>query len=130
MKKTRWGDYETTVKFAVWSNFTVHVVFTDNIARSRTGRYETAGAAADPDTAALFTRGAGGYGHLFFQSDACARIIAHECWHALWWMFQWAGATTWDNETTAYHIGYLVGKVSEFQAKVLGVKSSSKKRSS
>ena len=122
-------DYQTRIKFDVWSDFKVYVVFTEDLAKSRIKRYETAGVASDSDTGALYTRGAGGYGHLFFKTDASAEVIAHECFHALWHMFNWAGVQEWDNETAAYHIGYLVGKVSLFQAKVLGIKSSNKKRS-
>lgn len=118
MKRTKADDFETVVKFDVWSAFKAHIVFTDDLAASRITRYETAGVAGDSSTEALFTRGAGGYGHLFFRPDACARVIAHECWHAIWWMMTWAGVEDWDNETLAYHLGYLVGKVSEFQAKV------------
>lgn len=119
MKPTKFEDYETLVKFDTWSDFKVHVVFSHDLAKARVKRYGTAGVAAEDGTAALFTRGNGGYGHLFLKPDACARIIAHECWHAVWWMFKWAGVEDWDNETCAYHLGYLVGRVSDFQAKVL-----------
>lgn len=119
MKPTKHGDFEEVVKFDVWSNFKVHIIFTDDLVESRIARYETAGVAGEFGTEALFTRGAGGYGHLFFKHDACARVIAHECWHAIWWMMTWAGVKDWDNETLAYHLGYLVGRASEFQAKVL-----------
>jgi hypothetical protein len=128
MKKTKFGDYEQKVLFEVWSNYAVHIVFTDDLAKSRIARYGSAGAAGDIGTGALFTRGNGGYGHLFFQIDACARVLTHEAWHAVWAMFEWAGVKDWDNETVAYHLGYLVGKISDFQAKVLGVKSSSRKQ--
>jgi hypothetical protein len=119
----KFKDHQTVVVFPAWSEFKIYAIFTDDLAASRIRRYETAGAAGDSSVSALFTRGAGNYGHLFFKPDASAEIITHECWHAIWWMFTWAGVTNWDNETTAYHLGYLVGKVSEFQAKILGVKS-------
>ena len=122
MKKTKHNDYETCVKFDVWSEFKTYIIFTGDLAASRRRRYETAGAAGEEGTSALFTRGAGAYGHLFFRYDASAEVIAHECWHAIHAMFAWAGVKDWDNETVAYHLGYLVGRVSAFQAKVLGVK--------
>jgi hypothetical protein len=125
---TRLTDHQIVVTFNVWSDFKVYVVFTKDLAASRIKRYETAGVAADSSTAALFTKGAGGYGHLFFKPDACAEIIAHECCHAVWYLFEWAGVAKWDNETLAYHIGHLVGRVSEFQAEVL--KNGSAKRKS
>jgi len=117
--KRKHEDFEKVVKFNVWSDYRVYIVFTDDLAKSRIARYETAGVASESGTAALFTRGAGGYGHLFFKMDAAAGIIAHECVHAIWAMFDWAGVKQWDNETLAYHLGYLVGEASEFQAKVL-----------
>ena len=118
-KNKAFKDYQAVAKFDVWSDFKIYIVFTEDLAKSRIRRYETAGLAADSSTAALFTRGAGGYGLLFFKPDASAEVIAHECCHAVWYMFDWAGVKKWDNETLAYHLGYLVGLVSLFQAKVL-----------
>jgi hypothetical protein len=115
--KTHHGDYQEVLRFPVWSGYRVYVVFTEDIAKSRMARYGTVGNAPGAD--ALFTRGAGGYGHLFYKPAAAAGVIAHEAWHALWAMFKWAGVKKWDNETVAYHLGYLVGTVSRFQAKVL-----------
>src|SRR5208282_5398543 len=117
--KRKYKDFEKIIKFDIWSDFKVHVVFTTDLAQSRIERYDSAGAAADSSTAALFTRGAGGYGHIFFKPAACAQVIAHECCHAIWYMFEWAGVEKWDNETLAYHLGYLVGRVTDFQTKVL-----------
>jgi hypothetical protein len=116
-------DHQASFTFAVWSSFKVYFVFTDDLVASRRKRYGTAGAAADGTIDALFTRGAGGYGHLFFKKDASAAIITHECCHAIWYLFEWAGVQKWDNETLAYHLGHLVGRVSDFQAKVLHSKN-------
>lgn len=126
--KTKHGDFEKRVTFNVWSDYKVYIVFTDDLASSRIARYETAGVAGEFGTAALFTRRTGGYGHLFFHKDACARVITHECVHAIWTLFDWAGVKQWDNETLAYHLGYLVGEVSDFQAKVLRSKIQRSKR--
>ncbi len=123
--KTRHGDYEKSVHFTVWSDFEVHVVFSNDLNASKRARYHCDGPG---NASAFFTRGEGGHGHIFYKMDVAAETIAHEAWHAIHYMFEWAGVTEFDNETCAYHLGYLVGMISAFQAKVLGVKSSNTKR--
>lgn len=130
MKTTRFGDYEDVVTFEVWSNYRVHIVFTENIPESRKARYGTYG--NSEDAGALHTRGEGGHGHLFYRPTASAEQIAHEAVHAVWTLFAWAGVEKWDNETFAYHVGHLVGRISLFQRKVLdrlGVKAGEKEKS-
>jgi hypothetical protein len=132
MKKTLHNDYEKVIRFSVWSNYDVHIIFTDDIVKSRMGRYGTAGAAGSGQTGAMHSTTQDGHSHLFYKPTASAEIITHEAFHAIWCMFNWAGVQDWDNETTAYHLGWLVGHITKFQSKVvnevLGVKSSTKKR--
>lgn len=142
MKKTRFDDYERVINFAVWSNYDVHVIFTDSIATSRKERYGTVG--QGEDAGALHTSGVGGHSHLFFKIEHCpSGVIAHESWHAVYClMTEWAGVKDLDNETVAYHLGYLVQKIVDFRDdlidagvgvwtkpnKSFGVKSSSRKK--
>src|ERR1039458_5704373 len=149
MKKTKFGDYERVVTFTVWSEYDVHIVFTEDIGRSRKARYGTYGLC--DSAGALHVSAEHGHAHIFFKlSGAPTGIIAHECWHAIYhMMIEWAGVTELDNEAVAYHLGYLVQKVIDFrealihsgvfapgwddkqalrQSKVLGVKSSSRKQ--
>lgn len=123
MKPTKYGDYEKVVVFHAWAGYQVHVVFSGDLARSRRGRYGSTGIAEEPKTAAFHTSTEDGHSHIFFKPDASAGVIAHESWHAIYRMFDWAGVIRFDNEATAYHLGHLVGAVSDFQRKVLGVKS-------
>ena len=51
---------------------------------------------------------------LFFPFTANASTIGHECWHAVRRMLLFAG-TDLENETVAYHLGWLIGEVTKFQ---------------
>ena len=127
MKRTRHGDFEKVIRFPVWSNYDVHVIFTDDIIKSRMGRYGTAGAAGSGQTGAMHSSTGDGHSHLFYKPAASAEIITHEAFHAIWQMFAWSGVDRWDNETTAYHLGHLVGKITTFQSKVLRGKIQTKR---
>lgn len=122
MKKTRHNDYEEKVVFSVWAGYTVHIIFTESLVSSRFARYTTAGS-IDDQTSALHSCTGDGHSHLFLSPEASAEVIAHEAFHAIWAILDWAGVEKYDNETLAYHLGHLVGHVSRFQAKVLDVKS-------
>jgi hypothetical protein len=145
IKKTRYDDYERTLCFDVWSGYTVHVVFTENIGMSRFARYGSYGAA--DNAGALHCSAERGHSHLFFKLGyPLAGTVAHECWHAVYsMMMDWAGVRDLDNETIAYHLGHLVQFVSNFwndmmdegirtdgcalqQSKSLGVKSGGRKK--
>lgn len=145
MKICKDGDYERKVTFDAWNSYDVFIVFTESIAQSRTKRYGSAG--GSDGAKALHVSAEGGRSHLFFKiGNAPSGVIAHECWHAIRrMMVEWAGVEDLDNETVAYHLGWLVGKVVDFrndlidagvgmgsialkQSRVLGVKSSSRKQ--
>ena len=64
MKQTRYGDYERNIRFDVWSNYGVYVVFTHDIGMSRTARYGSEGKAESAQ--ALHTSSEDGVSHLFF----------------------------------------------------------------
>jgi hypothetical protein len=128
VKKTKHGDYQKIIYFSAWSEYEIHIIFTENIVKSRMGRYGNAGAAGDGRTAALHTTLLHG-SCLFYPLEAGAGVLTHEAFHAIWSMFSWAGVKEWDNETTAYHLGWLVGNIANFQSKVLEcVKSSTKEK--
>jgi hypothetical protein len=121
MKKSKHGDYERVVTFPVWSNYKVHVIFTDNIAESRIARYGDSGLAEGAN--ALHCCAKDGHSHLLFKLGDCTiGVVAHECWHAIRCMLvDWAGVEIMENELTAYHLGYLVDKVSEFRNDLIDV---------
>lgn len=52
-------------------------------------------------------------GWIVFGMEPDADVIAHEASHAVRAVFNFVGAKT-DNETFAYHLGYLVGRIHKF----------------
>jgi len=53
---------------------------------------------------------------VIFNNTATIGDLAHECFHVLWRMFISHGVEL-DNETTAYHLGFLVDKIVDFKKK-------------
>jgi hypothetical protein len=131
-KQNRLGDYETIVGFPVWSNYQIHIVFTEDLAKSYKARYRR-----DPDltnTAAFHASSYSppGNSHLFFSIDGTygsskVGIFAHECFHAIAELFSFGGVKRSDEEVTAYHLGYLVEKVVEFYYQVLNAEEAKSK---
>ena len=123
LKKTRHGDYEKKVTFPVYSEYAVRIVFTDDLPKSRIGRYGNAGAAGEGDTNAMVSTNSEGC-HIFFKPMARTGVIAHEAYHAVRRMLDWIGANECDEEVVAYHLTHLVDIIAVFQQRVLAVKSS------
>jgi hypothetical protein len=48
-----------------------------------------------------------GFSFIFFKPNPCFGNIAHEAYHAVRHMLRWSGCDL-DNETVAYHLGYVV----------------------
>lgn len=120
MTKTKHGDYETFARFPVFSNFTVYIVFTGDIQKSYTARYGTRRSPDTDRTEALLAYG-GKCAHAIFQlGNSCSGTIAHESYHAIRYMFDdFEGVEQMDNEVVAYHLGYLVQKVTDFKCKLI-----------
>jgi len=113
-KLTKYGDLELTVKFPVFSNYKMFVVFSADLCASRLNRYGDAGAGGELETAAFVSICSEGC-HIFLKPSAGGGLIAHESFHAIRAMFLWAGVEDFDNEIVAYHLGYLVDKIVKFQ---------------
>jgi hypothetical protein len=128
MKKTHHGDYQKVVTFPAFSGYRVYVVFSEDMRASYFKRYGETGLFDDPSVTALHSTRETGNAHLFYKIDTRAGVLAHEAFHAIYGMFDWAGVEQLDNETTAYHLGYLIDQIAKFQSRVLAVKSSTKKR--
>lgn len=119
------GHHETFFKFPVLSDYTVVIIFTDDIPAS--ARY-----VSDRDNfnllghekldtalachACPFERG---HSYLFFNTKAYAGSIAHECWHMIYSLMEFTGIRL-EDEFIAYHLGYAVQQVVQFQWQVQG----------
>jgi hypothetical protein len=125
-KRSRYGDYELRIKFPVFSNYTMFVVFSNDLCASRMARYGSAGAGGESDTGAFVSLCSEGC-HIFLKPYASAGIVTHEAWHAVRALLVWAEARDFDNEVVAYHLGYLVNQITDFQNRVKARKSRSKK---
>lgn len=129
MSKRPAQDYAIRIKFPVWF-YTVHVIFTDDLRRSKKARYGTDEGISDQTNAVHCWAADECNSHLFFRHGASARTVAHESLHAVQAMFRSKGVTKMDDETASYHLGYIVDKVVAFQQIVenaLAVKSSGRR---
>jgi hypothetical protein len=100
------------VKFPVW-NTHVKVTFTDNVFESIRKR-DKSYTVADCTAMCMHQEGDDRASMLILDEIAPPNIIAHECWHAIHRLLTGSDAKL-DNETVAYHLGYLVGEVHKFQ---------------
>jgi hypothetical protein len=106
-------DKQHRIDFPVW-NYTVHVVYTDDIRKARQARVSIVGALEEPlhefiDAMHCYNP-VEPDGIIFITPTTSAGVICHEAFHAMWRMFKWTGAKP-ENETYAYHLGYLVDKI-------------------
>ena len=128
MKKTRHGDYERTIRFPVWANYAVRIVFTEDIGNSLRARGNPR---RTESTEALHWNIGNGSVLIFKIGDCGSGTIAHECWHAIRTMLvDYCGVETMEDEVTAYHLGYLVQQVTNFKCELIdfGVKSETEVR--
>lgn len=58
-----------------------------------------------------------GIGWLVLPPNADAKLISHECLHAVWAIFKHHGCKVSDEEQVAHWQGYLAGRVTKFLRK-------------
>jgi hypothetical protein len=115
---------ETKVVFNVLSKYTVYIVFTHDIPASANylSIRDKFNSLNDDRMTHCFGCHLNPYergdAYLLFTPEITVGGIAHECWHAVHAMFDWAGMEL-ENETVAYHLGYLVNAVINFHAKAV-----------
>lgn len=133
IKKTKFGDYETTVIFEALARYRVKVVLSHDLRKAWDVRF--------PRTRLVISDGCGAFHHtyndgesqLFFLIGDCTTgTVAHECLHAIWAMMGFVGIGFKEEEFVAYHLDYLVQAVQNFKNDLIdqniGVKSRKKKR--
>ena len=96
--------------FPVFSKYKVTVIFTADIPKA----CAKLGMTATPDEAAVtITEEGTKRAYAVFAMRPDADTVAHESYHVISAMLKWAGATP-DEETVAYHLGYLVKHITEW----------------
>lgn len=104
------------IKFPVLGEYRVRVVVTSDLKKS----LEQHGIPADADdnsTYAMAVHEDGtGYSAIFLPYGANISSVVHESWHVIRRMMEYLGIEL-DNETVAYHLGYLTEKVYNFLRK-------------
>lgn len=116
MKATKnFKEYHNCVHFPVFQ-YDIFITYTNNIRQSRNlisskiGRYDV-----ENNVAALHAyHDKDPVGHIFFTPKTSIGVIVHEVSHSLWQMFRYYGAEL-ENETFAYHLGYVVDIVMKFK---------------
>lgn len=104
-------SHRHTLVFPVFAKYKVSVLFTRDIpkAAARLGVE-----ASQADAAFTITETGTKRAHIVFPLKPDADTVAHEAYHAICAMLAWAGATSPEEETVAYHIGYLVKHITEW----------------
>ena len=98
------------VNFPVFSNYEMRVSVTSDFRKALNANPQTKKVETDDSDMAFCVHIADqAVTYIFLKPDADLGTIAHECWHAVREMMKFVGAD--DNETVAYHLGYLVKKV-------------------
>ncbi len=106
------------VKFPVFGDYTVYIEMTDDMKKSLAKRKVTAPAISEIDNNAhaMVIHDDNASSYVFLPMKPAVGTIAHEAWHVIKGMMEYAGVEL-DNETVAYHLGYLVNKISKFVRK-------------
>lgn len=105
----------TKIVFPVFSGYEVYVCISDDIVASRQKRDGYFGekfTGGDALGLHSYPLGSTGISWLFFPIIVRPGTVAHESWHCIFRMMSWVGADI-ENEVVAYHLGYLVEKVTK-----------------
>jgi hypothetical protein len=105
-----------------WANeFEVNVCVTPDIIASRRHRDPILGTfepRIEGQKFAGFFAGIGCNGYLFLPPEFDPDLVAHETYHLIDYMMDRLGVVNRDGEVMAYHLGWVVGKVSEIYLRI------------
>lgn len=100
-------------------NRNIEFVYTNNISKSRNDRSEKLGILSkqlDSNIDGICCEN--GYNiTLFVSNKASIGVIAHEAYHAVLAIFRYIGVDQYDEEITAYHLGYIVDEMYKIMKK-------------
>jgi hypothetical protein len=116
------NHHETGFSFDVFSDYQVHIIFTDDINQSVAYIMARDGFNTDvpPNklTDGLAVSVNNGHSYVLLMNAApVAGTIAHEAWHVIRAMFKHMGVE-FDDEAVAYHLGYTVQRIVDFKVKL------------
>lgn len=106
----------TVIEFPVFCHFTVHVEITSSFKDTMKKYKHTkdichqCDLGADAMTISVDNEP---ISYIFLKPNVSVGTIAHECWHAIKNLVNYVNVGI-ENETVAYHLGYLVDKVFKF----------------
>lgn len=112
-------ERQKTIKFPVWSDYTVRIIITRDFATSAKMHCDSdveisckaltihIGDDNDSETKQSF---------IFLMPDCDVDSLVHECWHVVYRMMDYFGASL-EDEVVAYHLGYLTQQVYDFVKK-------------
>jgi len=114
-----------------WANdFEVNLVITPDINASRNHRKELLGIDGPHTNRALagLFAASGLRGWLFLPPEFDPDTVAHEVYHLVDYVMDRLGVLTRDGEIMAYHLGWIVGRVSEVYLRVSKLTKKADKR--
>lgn len=98
------------VIFPVLAHSEVRVEFTPDIEKSLKANRMTSDVSFEDEEACTIFFDDKNVVFIFFRLHPTFGTIAHESWHAIRRLMEWAGIAI-DSETVAYHLGYLVDQI-------------------
>lgn len=100
-------------------NRVIKLVCTNNISKSRNKRSKKLGVLKNKLT--KYIDGLCCYHKdsiiIFIDTKASLGVISHEAYHAVLSMFRYIGVEEYDEEITAYHLGYIVDEIYKVKKK-------------
>jgi hypothetical protein len=100
------------VIFTVFNNYNIEIVVAKDVKKARQRRSAIFGEYNEEFSALHFHNGLGNACLIFPEKNMGIVDVAHECYHAVRAMMEWASIT--DEETPAYVMGYLMKQVFNF----------------
>jgi hypothetical protein len=106
------NERSITIVFPVLNNYNIEIVVAKDVAKARNERDDVYGPYSGHFAALHSHNGLGNACIVFPKDDLGLVDVAHECFHGVRAMMEWAGIE--DEEAAAYHLGYLTKQVYDF----------------
>lgn len=107
------SNRRTSVRFPVFNNYVLHVLFARSVAATGKRLKEDL---TDAEAAFVSKENRPGVGWLVFGQHPTPDVVVHEAYHAITHLLTHVGVGR-DEETFAYHLDFLVGRIHKFLSK-------------